>query len=356
MATGIFVTTIQWTHNTTLTLNLTPSSLQVYAHGTPSSNTHPEDPTLAVPSQFDVRTTIPKSQADGMSHKLYSLRCALKEAVMLNRTLVVPSTLMVSKEHNHGKEIQMSTEDLVTTAHPYASLITSRDYEARGPPTGTTFSSDMALSSDYLRSIDSTTTYCFPGRYGYQVCWYLMPQDEWQRPMPGLRFSPKILHAAAFIVASLGGNGNYAAPIASWISANICTKLVLFPVCSHDSTIKPQAVLKSIDAVLPSSAIIWLMTNDPKISEWIQVLTAAGYQVHTSNDQAYKGIMAIAQGNNWILFALEQVVLRAAGSIFYTFHEDVEEAKVRAAEEADTDLKDYHWLTNDDKHGTDVTK
>ncbi|KAJ4970695.1 hypothetical protein NE237_003794 [Protea cynaroides] len=301
---------------------------------------------------------------EGLGHQESSLRCALEEAMYLNRTFVMPSRMCINPIHNkkwifHQSGNSNSEErwaasscamdsfydlDLISETVPvildnskmwYRVLLTSMKLGNRGVAHVEGVSRTELNSSQYWNLL-------LINRTASPLSWFMECKDRNNRSAITLPYSflpsmaaAKLRDAADKIIGLLG---DYDA-IHVRRGDKIKTRKDRFGVDRSlhphlDRDTRPEFILQRIDKWVPPGRTLFIASNERTLG-FFSPLSVRYNLAYSSN---YVSILDPVVENNYQLFMIERLIMMKAKTFIRTFKED------------DTDLS----LTDDPKKNTKI--
>ncbi|KAJ8759967.1 hypothetical protein K2173_010823 [Erythroxylum novogranatense] len=302
---------------------------------------------------------------EGLGHQESSLRCALEEAMFLNRTFVMPFAMCINPIHNkkgilHHSDNATSEErwaasscameslydiDLISENVPvildnsemwHHVLTTSMKLGARG------VAHVEEVSRFNLKHDSYYSNLLLINRTASPLSWFMECKDRNNRSAIMLPYSflpsmaaEKLRNAAEKIKALLG---DYDA-IHVRRGDKIKTRKDRFGVARSlhphlDRDTRPEFILHRIEKWVPAGQTIFIASNE-KTPDFFSPLSVRYKLAYAAN---YSKILDPLIENNYQLFMIERLILMGAKTFIRTFKED------------DTDLS----LTDDPKKNTKI--
>lgn len=286
---------------------------------------------------------------EGLGHQESSLRCALEEALFLNRVFVMPSRMCINPIHNKKgilhhlmnatSEERWATNtcamsslydlDLISQTIPvtldnskmwYRVLSTSMKLGKRG------LAHVEGVSRDDLKYNPLYSNVLLINRSASPLSWFMECKDRTNHSSVILPYSflpmsaaPKLRDAANKIKGSLG---DYDA-IHVRRGDKIRTRKDRFgvPRSLHphlDRDTHPQFIQRRIERWIPPGRILFIASNERK-SGFFSPLSARYKVAYSSN---YSSILDPIIENNYQLFMVERLILAGATTFVKTFKEE----------------------------------
>ncbi|XP_061965215.1 uncharacterized protein LOC133689385 isoform X1 [Populus nigra] len=301
---------------------------------------------------------------EGLGHQESSLRCALEEAMFLNRTFVMPSRMCINPIHNkkgilHHSDNSNSEEsrwaesscsmdslydmDLISETVPvildnskdwYRVLSTSMKLGARGVVHVEGISRvDLKENSHYSNLL-------LINRTASPLSWFMECKDRNNRSAIALPYSflptmaaDRLRDAADKIMALLGDYDSIHVRRGDKIKTRndrFGVSRTLHPHLDRDT--RPEFIFHRIEKWVPPGRTLFIASNE-KTPGFFSPLAVRYKLAYSSN---YSMILDPVIENNYELFMIERLILMGAKTFIRTFKED------------DTDLS----LTDDPKKNT----
>ncbi|XP_065853545.1 uncharacterized protein [Euphorbia lathyris] len=300
---------------------------------------------------------------EGLGHQESSLRCALEEALFLNRTFVMPSEICINPIHNkkgilHHSNNASSEErwaasscamdflydiDLMSETIPvildnskvwHHVLSTSMKLGARG------VAHVKGVSRESLKENSHYSNLLLINRTASPLSWFMECKDRNNRSAILLPYSflpsmaaEKLRDAAEKIKALLGDYDAIHVRRGDKIKTRKDRHGVARSLHPHlDRDTRPEFMLHRIEKWVPAGRTLFIASNE-KAPGFFSVLSVRYKLAYASN---YSEILDPLIENNYQLFMIERLILMGAKTFIRTFKED------------DTDLS----LTDDPKKNT----
>ncbi|CAN0922565.1 hypothetical protein LINGRAHAP2_LOCUS33116 [Linum grandiflorum] len=302
---------------------------------------------------------------EGLGHQESSLRCALEEALFLNRTFVMPSRMCINPIHNekgilHHSSNSSSEErwtsnscsmdslydiDLMSETVPvildnsrewFHVVSTAMKLGSRG------IAHVEGVSRSALKEDSHYTNLLLINRTASPLSWFMECKDRNNRSaiMLPYTFLPsmaaeRLRDAADTIIAQLG---DYAA-IHVRRGDKIKTRKDRFGVARTlhphlDRDTRPEFILRRIEKWVPPGRTLFIASNE-RTPNFFSPLSVRYKLAYSSN---YSKMLEPLIRNNYELFMIERLILRGAKTFIKTYKED------------DSDLS----LTDDPKKNTKI--
>ncbi|KAJ6921373.1 hypothetical protein NC652_015322 [Populus alba x Populus x berolinensis] len=300
---------------------------------------------------------------EGLGHQESSLRCALEEAMFLNRTFVMPSRMCINPIHNkkgilHHSDNSNSEErwaesscsmdslydmDLISETVPvildnskdwYQVLSTSMKLGARG------VAHVEGISRVDLKENSHYSNLLLINRTASPLSWFMECKDRNNRSAITLPYSflptmaaDRLRDAADKIMALLGDYDSIHVRRGDKIKTRddrFGVSRTLHPHLDRDT--RPEFILHRIEKWVPPGRTLFIASNE-KTPGFFSPLAVRYKLAYSSN---YSMILDPVIENNYELFMIERLILMGAKTFIRTFKED------------DTDLS----LTIDPKKNT----
>ncbi|KAL8246409.1 hypothetical protein R6Q59_007625 [Mikania micrantha] len=301
----------------------------------------------------------------GLGHQESSLRCALEEAIFLNRTFVMPSRMCINPIHNnkgilHHSDNASSEErwaasscamdslydlDLISSTVPvildnsktwFHVMSTSMKLGSRG------VAHVEGISRSHLKENSQHSKILLVNRTASPLSWFMECKDRNNRSAVLLPHSylpsmaaKKLRDAAEKIMSLLG---DYDAihvrrgDILKTRKDRFGVARTLHPHLDRDT--RPQFILCRIANWVPPGRMLFIASNE-RIPNFFSPLSVRYKLAYSSN---YSRILDPVVENNYQLFMIERLILSGAKTYIKTY------------KETDTDLS----LTDDPKKNTKI--
>ncbi|XP_011027258.1 PREDICTED: uncharacterized protein LOC105127599 isoform X2 [Populus euphratica] len=300
---------------------------------------------------------------EGLGHQESSLRCALEEAMFLNRTFVMPSRMCINPIHNkkgilHHSDNSNSEErwaesscsmdslydmDLISETVPvildnskdwYQVLSTSMKLGARG------VAHVEGISRVDLKENSHYSNLLLINRTASPLSWFMECKDRNNRSAIALPYSflptmaaDRLRDAADKIMALLGDYDSIHVRRGDKIKTRndrFGVSRTLHPHLDRDT--RPEFILHRIEKWVPPGRTLFIASNE-KTPGFFSPLAVRYKLAYSSN---YSMILDPVIENNYELFMIERLIVMGAKTFIRTFKED------------DTDFS----LTDDPKKNT----
>ncbi|KAL9373582.1 hypothetical protein Peur_033202 [Populus x canadensis] len=300
---------------------------------------------------------------EGLGHQESSLRCALEEAMFLNRTFVMPSRICINPIHNKKGILHQSGKlnpeerwaesscamdtlydmDLISETVPvildnskdwFRVLSTSMRLGARGVAHVEGISRvDLKENSHYLNLL-------LINRTASPLSWFMECKDRNNRSAIMLPYSflptmasQSLRDAADKVIALLGDYDSMHVRRGDKIKTRKDRFGVYRTLHPHlDRDTRPEFILHRIEKWVPPGRTLFIASNE-KTPGFFSPLAVRYKLAYSSN---YSGILDPVIENNYQLFMIERLILMGAKTFIKTF------------KEVDNDLS----LTDDPKKNT----
>ncbi|CBI32783.3 hypothetical protein VitviT2T_012040 [Vitis vinifera] len=286
---------------------------------------------------------------EGLGHQESSLRCALEEALFLQRTLVMPSRMCINPIHNkkgilHHSSNATSEEmwaanscamdslydlDLMSNTVPvildnskmwYRVLSTSMKLGARG------VAHVAGVSRIALRDNSHYSNLLLINRTASPLSWFMECKDRNNRSAIMLPYSflpsmaaKKLRDAAGKIKVLLGDYDAMHVRRGDKIKTRkdrFGVDRTLHPHLDRDT--RPEFILRRIEKWVPPGRTLFIASNE-RTPGFFSPLSARYRLAYSSN---YSKILDPLVENNYQLFMIERLILMGAKTYIRTFKED----------------------------------
>ncbi|OAY43321.1 uncharacterized protein LOC110621783 [Manihot esculenta] len=286
---------------------------------------------------------------EGLGHQESSLRCALEEAMFLNRTFVMPSTMCINPIHNKKGILHhsnnASSEEIWAASFCYMDSLYDIDLISETIPVildnskvwHHVLSTSMKLGDRGVAHVEGVSRVDLKEKSHYSnillinrtaspLSWFMECKDRNNRSAILLSYSflpsmasEKLRDAAEKIKAHLG---DYDA-IHVRRGDKIKTRKDRFGVARSlhphlDRDTRPEFILHRIEKWVPPGRTLFIASNEKK-PEFFSLLSARYKLAYSSN---YSRILDPLIKNNYQLFMVERLILMGATTFIKTFKED----------------------------------
>ncbi|XP_071722920.1 uncharacterized protein [Rutidosis leptorrhynchoides] len=302
---------------------------------------------------------------EGLGHQESSLRCALEEAMILNRTFVMPSRMCINPIHNKKGILHHSNggsqEDRWAASSCSMDSLYDIDLISETVPVILdnskmwfhVLSTSMKLGAQGVAHVEGVSRVDLKENGRYQnlllvnrtaspLSWFMECKDRLNRSAITLPYSflpkmaaSKLRDAADKIKAQLGDYDGIHVRRGDKIKTRkdrFGVERSLHPHLDRDT--RPEFILGRIAKWVPSGRTLFIASNERK-QEFFSPLSVRYKMAYSSN---FSEILDPVIENNYQLFMVERLILMGAKTFIRTFKED------------DTDLS----LTDDAKKNTNV--
>ncbi|KAB5519307.1 hypothetical protein DKX38_023626 [Salix brachista] len=294
---------------------------------------------------------------EGLGHQESSLRCALEEAMFLNRTFVMPSRMCINPIHNKKGILHQSDKwaesscvmdtlydmDLISETVPvildnskdwYRVLSTSMRLGARG------VAHVEGISRVHIKENSHYSNLLLINRTASPLSWFMECKDRNNRSAIMLPYSflptmasQRLRDVADKVIALLGDYDSIHVRRGDKIKTRKDRFGVYRTLHPHlDRDTRPEFIHHKIEKWVPPGRTLFIASNE-KTPGFFSPLAGRYKLAYSSN---YSGILDPVIENNYQLFMIERLILMGAKTFIKTFKED------------DTDLS----LTDDPKKNT----
>ncbi|KAK4784057.1 hypothetical protein SAY86_018425 [Trapa natans] len=302
---------------------------------------------------------------EGLGHQESSLRCALEEAMFLNRTFVMPSRMCINPLHNKKGILHQSSNDtseegwaasscgmdslydidmisdtvpvlLDNTKMWYRVLLTAMKLGSRG------IAHVSGISRNDLIEHDKYSNLLLINRTASPLSWFMECKDRNNRSaimlpykfLPSMAAKP-LSDAARKIKAFLGDYDAIHVRRGDKIKTRKDKSGVARSLHPHlDRDTRPEFILRKIEEWVPQGRTVFIASNE-RMPGFFSPMSVRYKLAYSSN---YSRILDPVIQNNYQLFMIERLIMMGAKTFIKTFKED------------DTDLA----LCDDPKKNTKV--
>ncbi|KAK4777494.1 hypothetical protein SAY87_017681 [Trapa incisa] len=302
---------------------------------------------------------------EGLGHQESSLRCALEEAMFLNRTFVMPSRMCINPLHNKKGILHQSSNDtseegwaasscgmdslydidmisdtvpvlLDNTKMWYRVLLTAMKLGSRG------IVHVSGISRNDLIEHDKYSNHLLINRTASPLSWFMECKDRNNRSaimlpykfLPSMAAKP-LSDAARKIKAFLGDYDAIHVRRGDKIKTRKDKSGVARSLHPHlDRDTRPEFILRKIEEWVPQGRTVFIASNE-RTPGFFSPMSVRYKLAYSSN---YSRILDPVIQNNYQLFMIERLIMMGAKTFIKTFKED------------DTDLA----LCDDPKKNTKV--
>ncbi|KAH8485803.1 hypothetical protein H0E87_027296 [Populus deltoides] len=286
---------------------------------------------------------------EGLGHQESSLRCALEEAMFLNRTFVMPSRMCINPIHNKKGILHQSDKlnpqerwaesscamdtlydmDLISETVPvildnskdwFRVLSTSMRLGARG------VAHVEGVSRVDLKENNHYSNLLLINRTASPLSWFMECKDRNNRSAIMLPYSflptmasQSLRDAADKVIALLGDYDSMHVRRGDKIKTRKDRFGVYRTLHPHlDRDTRPEFILHRIEKWVPPGRTLFIASNE-KTPGFFSPLAARYKLAYSSN---YSGILDPVIENNYQLFMIERLILMGAKTFIKTFKED----------------------------------
>eukprot|EP00271_Cylindrocystis_brebissonii_P008623 TRINITY_DN2307_c0_g1_i1.p1 TRINITY_DN2307_c0_g1~~TRINITY_DN2307_c0_g1_i1.p1 ORF type:complete len:413 (-),score=45.92 TRINITY_DN2307_c0_g1_i1:403-1641(-) len=218
----------------------------------------------------------PRVKCSGLNHQTSSLRCALEEASLLNRTFVLPDKMCLQARHNEPTGLGLPNEGLATTV-PLASLfdldalnrsllggvvsVSSDEWLQLKSERGHLFAesnaslpySDLAETPEFQ---EAEVIHRNAGDFWLTLCW--TRQLDGRPPFQAPKYALPLYDAAAAMARKMGDFDFV--HVRRGDKVKLTHKKTIYPHLDRDT--RPAAMLRKLRKWIPKGRIIYLATDE----------------------------------------------------------------------------------------------
>ncbi|XP_073386119.1 uncharacterized protein [Physcomitrium patens] len=282
-------------------------------------------------------------QCGGLGHQESSLRCALEEALFLNRTFVLPSTMCIAKEHNNAKLPQLREDqcrlelnrcsmaalyDLVLMSQTVPVIASnSKEWHDIFLRKDTVFVQVEGIKREELKHKEMFRQAHVVNRTANKQAWFMECKNRHNQSAIMLSYSflqtmvaPPLRAAAELIKEELKDYDALHVRRGDKVKVHKAKSGALRTMYAHlDNDTQPEAILKRIKPWIPAGRTLYIATDERQVHYFDKLFSKV------MKAKNFSSILDTVVHNNYQLFIVERLVLMGAKTLVNTWKENADD-------------------------------